>query len=307
MRDSAAGDAAASTDAAAPVAFDQLGARIDRISERAVGFFKLPASLTEFVLFGLKELRACIFAGTFFAILLLSKLVAVPGVPRYDLIFILAITLQILLLVLKIETVDEALTLVAFHAIGLILELFKTSQTIGSWSYPEFGYLKIGTVPLYSGFMYAAVASYMCQAWRIFKIELYRYPSYLLSVPLAVAIYLNFFQHHFTRIDLRWWLIAAVLLVFRRGIVKFTVWRGRARQMPLVLAFFLIGFFIWIAENMATFLGAWAYPEQRDVWRLVSYGKISSWFLLVIISFVIVADLKYVRGKRRDVVVRATR
>lgn len=277
---------------------------LDNISERAVGFFKLPASLTEFVLFGLKEVRACIFAGTFFAILLLSKFVAVPGVPRYDLIFILTITLQILLLVLKIETIDEALTLVAFHIIGLILELFKTSGAIGSWSYPEFGYLKIGTVPLYSGFMYAAVASYLCQAWRIFKIELYRYPSYWLSVPLAVLIYANFFQHHFTGFDARWLLILAVLVVFRRGVVKFTVWRGRARQMPLALAFFLIGFFIWVAENIATLLGAWAYPEQRNVWQIVSFGKISSWFLLVIISFVIVADLKYVRGKRRDVVIR---
>ena len=30
----------------------------------------------------------------------------------------------------------------------------------------------IGTVPLFSGFMYAAVGSYIAQAWRILKLEL---------------------------------------------------------------------------------------------------------------------------------------
>ncbi|MBA2341163.1 MAG: DUF817 domain-containing protein [Pyrinomonadaceae bacterium] len=261
-------------------------------------------SLTEFVVFGLKEMRACIFPGAFFAILLISKLVHVPGIPRYDLIFLLTITLQVLLLLFKIETLDEAMTLVAFHVIGLVLELFKTHPAIGSWSYPESGFLKIGGVPLYSGFKYAAVGSYLCQAWRIFKLELYNYPSYWLSVPLAIAIYANFFAHHFTGYDLRWWLMLTVLIVFRRAVVRFTVWRGRNREMPLAVAFFLIGFFIWVAKNIATYLGAWAYPEQQRSWQLVSLGKISSWFLLVIISFVIVADLKYVRGKRRDVVVR---
>jgi len=264
----------------------------------------LKEAIPEFVIFGLKEARACLFPGIFFAILLASKFVAIPGLPRYDFIFLLTVTAQILLLVFRIETKDEAMTLAAFHLIGLALELFKTHPTIGSWSYPEFGYLKIGTVPIYSGFMYAAVASYLCQAWRIFQVELYRYPSYWFSVPLAVAIYLNFFTHHFIGYDFRWWLILAVAVIFRRTIVRFTVWRDRQRVMPLALSFFLIGFFIWIAENIATYLGAWAYPEQAQSWRIVSFGKISSWFLLVIISFVIVADLKYVRGKKRDMIVR---
>ncbi len=196
------------------------------------------------------------------------------------------------------------MTLAAFHLIGLALELFKTHPAISSWSYPEFSYLKIGAVPIYSGFMYAAVASYLCQAWRIFHIELYRYPSYWYSVPLAVAIYLNFFTHHFIGYDFRWWLILIVAVTFRRAVVRFTVWRGQVRAMPLALSFLLIGFFIWVAENIATYLGAWAYPGQTQSWRIVSIGKISSWFLLVIISFVIVADLKYVRGKRRDRIVR---
>ncbi len=58
-----------------------------------------------------------------------------------------------------------------------------------------------------------------------------------------------------------------------------------------------LDFFIWIAENIATFFGAWEYPNQTDEWSLVHLGKVSSWFLLVIVSFLIVATLKQVKGK----------
>ncbi len=63
--------------------------------------------------------------------------------------------------------------------------------------------------------------------------------------------------------------------------------------MPLVFSFLLIGFFIWIAENMATYLGAWKYATQHEGWKMVSLGKISSWFLLVVLSIVIVIQLKF--------------
>jgi len=68
------------------------------------------------------------------------------------------------------------------------------------------------------------------------------------------------------------------------------------RRMPIVLSFVLIGFFIWVAENIGTFLGAWYYPHQTNGWNLVKWGKFSSWFLLVIVSFMIVAHLKHVKG-----------
>lgn len=60
-------------------------------------------------------------------------------------------------------------------------------------------------------------------------------------------------------------------------------------RMPLVISFLLIGFFIWVAENVTTFLGAWQYPNQQHAWSLVHLGKISSWFLLVI-SIVLVIE-----------------
>lgn len=253
------------------------------------------AFLREFILFGLKQARACIFATSFLFMLWLSRHIPLFGLARYDFLFLAALLIQAILLVTRIETKDEALTLCAFHAIGMGLELFKTQPSIQSWMYPEEGFFKIGRVPLYSGFMYAAVASYMCQAWRQLKLELRCYPRYRVSVPLAIAIYANFFLHHYF-VDLRWFLIAAVVVAFWRTQVYFTP-AERRRMMPLVLSFLLIGFFVWIAENVSTYLGAWVYPQQRAAWKMVSLGIISSWSLLVIVSFIIVADLKHVRGK----------
>ncbi len=263
---------------------------------------KLPAmrdAAFEFWLFGLKQARACIFAGSFFVVLILSKLLPLGSLPRYDFILLAAIVLQVGLLATRVESIQEAIVLGLFHFIGLMLELFKTHPAIGSWSYPEFGYMKLGTVPLYSGFMYAAVASYMCQSWRIMRLELEHYPNYKLSVLLCVAIYANFFTNAFVR-DARIILIPLVFVLFWRTQVHFTVWRV-TRKMPLVMSFFLIGFFIWVAENIATFFGAWVYPEQSGQWTAVSTQKMSSWFLLVIISFVIVADLKHLRERGKSI------
>jgi uncharacterized membrane protein YoaT (DUF817 family) len=59
-----------------------------------------------------------------------------------------------------------------------------------------------------------------------------------------------------------------------------------------LIIFICMGFLIWIAENIATYFGAWKYPGQLEQWTIVGFGKIGSWFLLVIISIVIVANLK---------------
>ncbi len=204
--------------------------------------------------------------------------------------------MQVALVAACIETLDEVKVIAFFHLLGMALELFKTSPAIRSWSYPEPGFFKLASVPLYSGFMYAAVGSYICQAWRILDLELTGYPSPRISGPLAGAIYLNFFTHHWIA-DLRWVLAGLVLFVFRGTWVRYTVTSTR-RRMPLALSFLLIGFFIWIAENVATYFGAWTYPNQRAGWRLVGVGKISSWGLLVILSFILVADLKHFKAAR---------
>lgn len=255
------------------------------------------AYLREFWIFGVKQVRACVFAGSFFLLLLVSNYIPLFGLARYDFLFIGALLIQVVLVWMKIETKDEVKTIAVFHIVGLCLEIFKTHPSIGSWAYPEAGFFKILNVPLYSGFMYAAVASYISQAWRIFKLRVEHYPKYIYSIPLCIAIYLNFFTHHFIP-DFRWILVGLVFIVFAKTMVYFTPDR-RERKMPLILSFALIAFFIWIAENISTYLGAWQYPDQASAWHLVGLGKISSWSLLVILSIIIIADLKQFKRKRK--------
>ena len=245
----------------------------------------------EFIVFGIQQARACVFAGSFLILLFLSNIIPLFGLARYDFLFLGAIFLQIVLYLAKLETLNEVKVIFLFHVIGFMLELYKTSPLIGSWSYPEEAFFKILTVPLFSGFMYAAVGSYISLSWKYMRLELRHAPNYLLSVALSVLIYLNFFTHHFS-LDVRYPLILLVFVLFFRTRVYFTVIKKR-RWMPMNLAFLLIAFFIWIAENISTFYGAWKYPDQVHAWTLVSTGKITSWFLLVIISFIIVAFLKH--------------
>lgn len=256
--------------------------------------FRVPFStlMREFMVFGMKEARASIFAGSFFVLLFLSNHIPLFGLARYDFLFLAAMALQVILYFTKIETWDEVKTIFLFHIIGLVLELYKTSAFVGSWSYPEDAFFKIATVPLYSGFMYAAVGSYIAQAWRILDLEITNLKHHLWSLTLGVLIYINFFTNHFVQ-DIRWFLIPAIFIFFWRTRVYFTVIEGSQRWMPLNLAFLLIAFFIWIAENISTYLGAWQYPDQVHVWNVVSTNKITSWFLMVIISFIIVAYLKH--------------
>ncbi|KIL42118.1 hypothetical protein SD70_02775 [Gordoniibacillus kamchatkensis] len=241
--------------------------------------------------FGMQQALSCLFPAAIFAALFLLQIAPIPHVPRYDAMLIICIALQWLMVRTKLETLDELKVICVFHLIGLALELYKVRM--GSWTYPQDAYTKIGGVPLYSGFMYASVASYLCQAWRRLDVEVLHWPRSYFTVPLGAAIYLNFMTHHYIP-DLRWVLTALLFAVFVRTSVTFRV--GGARYgMPLTLSFLLIGFFVWLAENIGTFLGAWRYPNQEAAWTFVSLGKLSSWFLLVIVSFIIVAQLKHVK------------
>lgn len=244
--------------------------------------------------FGLEQAKACLFPVIIFLTLALTKLIEVPFIARYDLILLICLVTQVLMVVFKIETWDEVKVICIFHLIGLSLEIYKVNM--GSWSYPEAAYTKVFGVPLYSGFMYASVASYMTQAWRRLDLKLKNFPPNILVLILSAAIYFNFYTHHFIY-DFRWLLKIATFLIFLRTFVYFTV-NKRTYKMPLSLSFLLIGFFIWVAENIATFFGAWRYPNQQQQWEIVHIGKISSWFLLVIISFLIVALLKHVKENR---------
>lgn len=203
---------------------------------------------------------------------------------RYDFLTLSAIALQLAMLGFKLETPREALVILIFHVVGTVMELFKT--TAGSWVYPEASVLHIGAVPLFSGFMYAAVGSYIARVWRIFDFRFSHYPPRWATWLLAIAVYVNFFAHHWT-VDIRYTLFAGAVLLFWRTRIWFLNWREH-RWMPLLLGQLLVAVFIWFAENIGTFAQAWSYPGQEDGWEMVSLAKLGSWFLLMLISFVLV-------------------
>ena len=248
-----------------------------------------PSWLYEFALFGFKQGWACLFGALMLALLLATHLYYPEGaaLARYDFLALAALAIQLAMLALRLETLEEAKVILAFHVVGTVMELFKTAA--GSWLYPEPSLLRIGGVPLFSGFMYAAVGSYLARVWRIFEMRFEPYPRTLWTQLLAVAVYVNFFAHHWLP-DVRLALFAAMAVLFWRTRVWFTVWRD-PRWMPLLLGWFLVAGFIWLAENIGTFARAWAYPGQADGWTMVSSAKLGAWYLLMYISFVLVATV----------------
>lgn len=245
----------------------------------------LPTPLAEFILFGLKQAWACLFAFLMLSLLIATRLVWQPDWPiyRYDAIFLGAILIQAIFLALKLESFDEAKVILIYHVVGTIMEIFKTG--VGSWTYPEPAVVRIAGVPLFSGFMYAAVGSYLARVIRAFDMRFTNYPRFIWTALLSIAIYVNFFSHHYLP-DFRWLLFFWTLILFGRVRVYFTV-DQRQRWMPLVLAGLLTAFFLWVAENIGTTTGTWTYPGVSG-WHLVSLHKIGSWYLLLTISFVLV-------------------
>lgn len=183
------------------------------------------------------------------------------------------------------ETVREAKIILVFHIVGTVMELFKTQ--VGSWVYPEANFFRIGHVPLFSGFMYASVGSFMARSTRIMDMRYTHYPNTKLTIALAVLIYLNFFTHHFVP-DMRLFLFVVIALAYGRTWVYYRPYR-KFRRMPLLLGFGLVALFIWAAENIGTFANIWVYPDQRYGWHLVHFSKYGSWLMLMIISFILVA------------------
>jgi uncharacterized membrane protein YoaT (DUF817 family) len=241
--------------------------------------------------FGLKEARPWLFPALLVIVLFLSGYVTL-GLARYGLIFLAAVAIQVALVAFRTESRDEVLALGAWSwSCSRRIPLLACGAT------PRRGSWRSATCHSTPVFMYRSVASYMCQAWKVMDLRLCGVPSCWLSVPLSVAIYLNFFTQDFLP-DPRWVLALGVLAGYWRTKVQFTT--TRRRSIPLVLAFGLMGFFVYAAENVSTYLGAWAYPDQLSSWNPVALAKISSRTLLAIVSFAIVADLKHARAGRRE-------
>ncbi len=269
--------------------FTSVEARIDAAAHAVLD--RLPASgpaggLVELVVFGLKQGWACLFGGLMVGLLIATSRLWPADAPlaRYDFLFLSAIAIQAAMLGFKLETWREARVIAIFHIVGTAMEVFKTGA--GSWSYPEAAYFRLYGVPLFSGFMYASVGSYMARVTRVFDIRMANYPVIALTVALAVAIYVNFFTHHFI-FDFRYVLFAGTAVLFWRTTMWFRVhlaWR----RMPLLVAFGLVTLFIWLAENIGTLTRTWLYPNQYAAWAPLGPGKFGSWFLLMIVSAVLV-------------------
>jgi uncharacterized membrane protein YoaT (DUF817 family) len=245
--------------------------------------------LYEFWVFTYKQAYASLFGGVLLFFILGTHFWYPENISeyltRYDFLLLVAIFTQIFLLIFKLEEWREFRVIVLFHFVGLAMEIFKLHM--GAWDYPESGFFEIMGVPLFTGFMYSAVGSYIARSWKIFDFKFSHFPSLITLTIISVLIYANFFLHHFIW-DYRIILFLALFYIFRKSWVYFTV-QKIPRKMPSLLAAFLLSFFIWIAENLGTFANAWTYPNQELGWQLVSFQKLGSWFLLMIISFVMVA------------------
>jgi uncharacterized membrane protein YoaT (DUF817 family) len=260
-----------------------IGARMAARPATAFGY--------EFLRFGMKQAWACLFGGIMVGLLLATHFWYPPTAPlsRYDFLFLAAVGVQVALLIFRLETFEEAKVILAYHVVGTVMELFKTS--VGSWIYPEYSIFRIGAVPLFTGFMYSCIGSYLCRAWTLFHFEFARHPPRWALVALSIAIYVNFFSHHYLP-DIRLVLFVAAFVLFAPTVVYFTNWRSR-RRMPLLLGLMLVSAFVWIAENAGTYSKTWLYPAQAGGWTPVSFGKYGSWFLLLIISYTLVALIKH--------------
>jgi uncharacterized membrane protein YoaT (DUF817 family) len=269
--------------------FTPLEERIDALAHRLLEGAPergARARFVEFLVFGAKQAWACVFGALLLVAIIAARLWYPDdaAVARNDALVIAAVAIQVFMLVARLESGRELWVIVLFHVVGTIMELFKTD--VGSWSYEEGGVLHIGAVPLFSGFMYAAVGSYMVRVYRLFDLRFARYPRVWVTAIVAGLIYVNFFSHHFVW-DARWLLLAAIVVVYARTIMHFRVFRSTFR-MPILLAFLLVAIFIWLAENIATAAGAWIYPHQETGWELVPLTKLVAWFLLMMISVVLV-------------------
>jgi len=264
--------------------------RIDALAHRVLRGAPgrgLRAGLIEFAVFVLKQAWACVFGALLLVVIVAARLWWPDDSPlaRNDALTIAAVLIQIGMVAARLETGRELWVIVLFHITGTVMELFKTD--VGSWSYAAEGVLRIGGVPLFSGFMYAAVGSYMVRVYRLFDLGFTRYPRRWLTAVVAAAIYVNFFTHHFWW-DLRWVLLGVVVVLWLPTVMTARVWR-RVLRVPLLVVFAGVAVFFYLAENIATWAGAWLYPHQLAGWEPVSATKLVSWFLLMIISVVLVA------------------
>ena len=211
------------------------------------------------------------------------------GFFRYDYLLFYALIIQVCLLYLKLESWAEAKVIALFHILAMIMEIFLTHPQIASWQYPQPAVFKIMTVPLFAGFMYSAVGSFFARSLRLYRVSLLNLPTFGNMLALAVLSYLNFMSKFYFP-DIRYGLFAWSVVIFWKTKIRFQLQQSQL-QLPMLPVLLLLAFIIWVAENISTFYQIWLYPSQVDSWHMVGWGKLGSWYLLLLLSLVLVMKI----------------
>ena len=211
------------------------------------------------------------------------------GLFRYDYLLIYALVIQCCLLYLKLESWAEAKVIALFHLMAMVMEIFLTHPEIASWQYPQPALFKILTVPLFAGFMYSAVGSFFARSLRLYQVSFEKLPDFAHMLLLALLSYLNFMSKFFVP-DIRNLLFVWSMVIFWKTKLHFRL-QQHAIQLPMLPVLLLLAFIIWIAENISTFYKIWLYPSQVEAWHMVGWGKLGSWYLLLLLSLVLVLKI----------------
>ncbi len=236
---------------------------------------------------GTELVKSSLFGILFFLCFGFGKYITSFGLMLADFMFISVIVIQIILIATRYESWKECRIILIYHFLGFVMEAFKTHPSIWSWHYQYMGFFTILNVPLYSGFMYSAIGSFLFQAMHRLRLQFEHFPKFSIALLIVSLIYINFFTHHFIY-DIRYFLLIIIIAITYKTYTYFML-NGEKYRMHTLLNLFLAASCIWIAENIATFLGVWLYPNQEWGWSPVSIHKILSRFLLFILSAVIVS------------------
>lgn len=246
--------------------------------------------IKEFLIFIKKQASCALFGGLMLFFVLVTKYVHIPGIHRYDLLLFIALAIQAILIYFKLEHRREIIAIVVFHICAMVMEIYKTSPMVGSWVYPEPALFAIATVPLFSGFMYSSVGSYIARAWRINNFVFKNLPSRSILAAIALLIYVNFFTNHFVY-DVRYIIFGLLIVIFWKTKFYATLTHRTFQIHPLITNG-LLALFVWFAEQVSTFARIWIYPNQTLEWHPVSFHMFTSWYMLLIFSFIIISLLQ---------------
>lgn len=126
-----------------------------------------------FWLFVIKQAWAALFGGLLLIAIVVTEYIDLPWFARYDWLFFIALSIQLFMLVTKLEKPHEVVTILLFHLVGLGMEIFKTSADIGSWSYPGEAFFRVENVPLFFRFYVCGRRKLYCSGVACIEFDIF--------------------------------------------------------------------------------------------------------------------------------------